>query len=216
MLIASKAMAPQLQQDSRLRLTAVFAAIVAVALALLVGCGDDNNSNADAPDSGGSAAATAEGAGGDTGGGGDTGDGGDTAGGADSNAPALSEEPISKDAFVKQANQICKATVGAVIAKVGPAIEKAQKNPDADQRAIEADLLRTVMAPELRGEVEEIGVLGTPSGASSQIEQFLAAVLSVADEIEDDPEAFAQANATFFAKSTRLADSYGLESCPYG
>lgn len=194
-------MQPSPPQVERPRRRAGFALALLFVLALLVGCGGESGeTGAGQPDSAEGTGAAVEGEG-----------TGESAG-----APRLSEKPISKRAFRRRANRICEATVGTVLARAAPIIKEAKGNSEADREEAEAELMVTVMAPELRREVNRIRALGTPPGDRRQIERILAAVLDVADEAEDKPESLAGYNQTFFARSTNLAERYGLEACPYG
>jgi hypothetical protein len=180
------------------------AAVLAIALALLVGCGDDNGATSAEPvDTAGDNGAAVE-------------EVGEAAGGEEPDEAGLSEEPIAKRAFVKQANRICDATVGTVLAKAGPILGEAREESIAAREDAEVELVETVMAPGLRREVARIGAIGAPPGDRRQIERFLAAVQEIAERAESNPESLAGYNQTFFARPTRLADAYGLDSCPYG
>jgi hypothetical protein len=114
---------------------------------------------------------------------------------------------ITKSAFVKKADAICKATRGKILAGF-KAVE--EENPDHFQAAKKA-MMAEVAIPALETQVEEIRVLGAPAGDAAEVDAILAATQRAIDE---GPEKLA-ASYTFYDETAQLAAAYGLSDCTF-
>jgi hypothetical protein len=122
-------------------------------------------------------------------------------------------KPISKSAFLKKGNAICDKTVREVVAKVLPVLEK---EGEADRESLETELASEVLIPELQSQVDEIRALGAPAEGEKEVEAFLGAVEAIIEEGEDNPTTLVNRGNSGFGKPSKLAERYGLASCPYG
>ncbi len=176
-----------------------------VAMFVVAGCGDEGD---DASAGDGSAQNGALSGNSDT----DT-DDGDSGTAGD----AAEAESISKKAFIKQGNTICESTVGRIAAQSTPAFKELERDNDGSSpRAVEMEVISTVVLPELRREVEELESLGSPVGDEVKVARITTAIGDVIEEAEDDLAAAAAASNQFIEESSNLAASYGLDKCPYG
>jgi hypothetical protein len=185
--------------------------LVAVA-ALVVGCGGSDNSKSDNSKSGGSdggAESTAS-AGNGSEAGSETGSEANEA--ADSESETTSSgSSLSKQEFVKQANQICK--VGAETA-----LAFESTDPQASEKEYMPEMIEVSIVPRFRDVVDQIEALGVPSGDEVPVEEFLEALTQGVDELESDPGSYASipdVEKTLHPASDK-AKAYTLTSCAFG
>jgi hypothetical protein len=119
---------------------------------------------------------------------------------------------ISKAEFVKQADAACKRSEKQIQEDFAAYVkdhEDIQKPTEADY----AELVDVILSPNVEQEVEDIRALGAPSGDEEEIEGLLAAREESVEVAEEDPEALISNGDRIFAKSSKLAEEYGLEVC---
>jgi hypothetical protein len=153
------------------------------------------------------------------GGGDDGGEGGSTVSGSSNSDSSQSGEPtvttssLSKAAFVKKADGLCR--LGAEKALSYQSTDPEKANLPEDQLLPEA--IEATIAPSFQEVVDQIQELGAPSGDELQVEAFLDALQQEIDVIEErrtSVSSFAKLEA-LLRRSSALARDYGLESCVY-
>lgn len=166
---------------------------------LVAGCGGGGNSGANSVQ-----------------GGSDSGSASSNPGSTSSGSPQKTTETktIAKAEFIQKANAICQATIQKVLGEAAPALAKAPEGSQ-DRPAVERELASKVMAPALRGEIEQVQALGTPPGDGQQIEAILNAIQGLAEVGEENPAEMVR-NKNLFTPPANLAERYGIDSCPYG
>jgi hypothetical protein len=127
--------------------------------------------------------------------------------GGDSNTAS-----ITKAQFVKQADAACKKGEEQIQADFKAYIEghKNLTNPTEDDFA---EVVDTVLAPNVEQEVGEIRALGMPSGDEAKIEAILDSVEEGREEAEADPKNAIQTTPASLEKANKLAKEYGLKVC---
>lgn len=115
-----------------------------------------------------------------------------------------SGEPLSKEEFIAQADEICES---------GDAeIEQQALDLGTD---VDADtLVTTVIVPGTRDQVEQIRSLVPPEGDEDVINDFLDTFDRGLDELENDPSILAKAET--IAEAREIATDYGFKSCNTG
>jgi len=167
-----------------------------VAAGAVVGCGDDEEG--DAQTAGATSAETAEGASEE--GGGDT---------------AIATSSLSKKEFLKEANAACvKRQKGAL----GSLTAYEEANP-ANEKPLEewyADMIRAVILPPIEEEIEEIRAIGAPAGDEQQVEAFLEAEQKDVEEVAAlESVKTPLVVEDHFVESGDLAREYGLDRCSH-
>lgn len=190
---------------------ALFAAVL-VTGALLAGCGgDDDSADSAAGDAnaGGSTNGSAESTQGNGGqGGGGQQDGGGSGGDAANGAKAE---------FVEAANGICQESVQEVTSNAFPILRKAAGKSLKAREAAEVRLASSILIPALQSEVDRIRELDVPEGDEEQVEAILDAIQEIVDKGEANPASLAQGNEPEpYADAAKLAEGYGIGSCPFG
>jgi hypothetical protein len=149
------------------------------------------------------------------GGGSDEADGKDAAstGSTDAAAPSKAE-------FIRQVDAICtrgKKQVETEFAsylkknKIKEIGEKGESPADAESHEIA--VIETIAIPELQEQIEELKALQPPSDDEDEVEAFLDATEEGLSKGEEEPQALFSTTKKLFAKSDKLAQSYGFKVC---
>jgi len=120
---------------------------------------------------------------------------------------------ITKAQFVKQADAACKKGEERIQADFQAYIEGHKKNLSNPTEDDFAEVVETVVAPDVEQEVSEIRALGVPSGDEDKIEAILDSVEEGREEAEADPKNAVQTTPASLEKAKKLAKEYGLKVC---
>jgi hypothetical protein len=126
--------------------------------------------------------------------------------GCDGDDDNETEEALSKDQWITQADQICERD-NQELAQAGANI---QNQKDAEQ------FVSDTLVPKLNEEIEDLRALPAPEGDEDQINAILDAAQRGADEIEVDPTVVSNEASNPFDEANRLANDYGLQVCGQG
>ena len=124
----------------------------------------------------------------------------------DSSVPG---EPISQEAFLEQANQVCRDGNQALAAATADLAD--DLSPD-DAEAI-ADFATNVYVPNIRQQLEDIRAIGFPPGEEDTIEGLLTDAEAALAEVETDPAAAFLGGTDPFADVNPELEAYGLTEC---
>jgi hypothetical protein len=130
-------------------------------------------------------------------------------GGSDASSTANS---ISKAAFIKKADAVCKRgnrRMEAVFAHLLVQNKKIKRPSKSDQEA----LVGTVLVPNIKREIREIRAFGAPSGDDDKVNGFLEALEEGIETAERNPKVVVKSSEAIFGIPSRLAREYGLEVC---
>ena len=115
--------------------------------------------------------------------------------------------PLTKSAFVEQANGICKHATEERKQGTEEAVAKASEAGESEEAQV---FTETLLAP-VETMTEELGDLGPPRHLEDQVEAIIAAFEGGTEELEADP-GFAKAPSAF-SEANELAARYGLTEC---
>lgn len=164
-------------------------ALTAFALLFAAGCGDSNDSATGSSNDGGGSTPTVEEITVDTG-------------------------SLSKAAFIKQANAICRKATEKFQTGLQKVFEESGNNPrKPTETPREIEFYEEDFAQIYETQIDEISALGAPKGDEQEIAAYLEGVQQGIAEAAEDPETFneefLQAQGSF--KATRpLTQAYGL------
>ena len=133
-------------------------------------------------------------------------------GGDDGNTTTATTGALSKDEFIKQADQICSDGDAATQAEFQRAFPNQQSPPTGDQLAQVAK----IAGQGVKDEITKIRALGVPAGDEGAVKTFLDAADSGADQIVAHPEQLqssGQEPNPDIAKADQEARAYGLQVC---
>jgi hypothetical protein len=189
----------------------ILTAAIALAVAVIAGCGDDGDSGS----SSGSAAVNNQADNSGETGNAEAGnaDGAESGGPAESGADGGSGAQVGSNAeFIEEANEICENGASQISIQSKPIFRKyGNVKGKAAQEAGYVELIEEVIVPAVEKEIEEIRALGLPAGDEQELEAIFAAMEEVLNQAQKDPTAFN--DRVPFEKSERLAVEYGLGSC---
>ncbi len=135
-----------------------------------------------------------------------------TGGGSDTSVATSS---LSKNEFVKQANEICKGEREDLTTKIA---DYQQENPIGDKspEVAQAEGVQAVILPVLEQEIAQIRDLGAPEGDEDQVEEILVAQQDGIDKVAqmEKIEPVEDAWERHFDPANKLMVEYGLGDCP--
>ena len=117
------------------------------------------------------------------------------------------DEPLSKEDFIAQADEIC-ATGDAELDEAGQAFAGGE---NADE------LITTVIVPGYRDQLEQIGELNPPEADQAEIQRFLDTFEQGVDMLAAHPDQVLNGEAfEKIIEARKLAEAYGMQSCSRG
>lgn len=129
--------------------------------------------------------------------------------GDDDSDGSTTSEPLTKKEFIAAADEIC-ASGDAEIDEGGQAFAGTE-GEKVDE------LVRTVIAPGYREQIDQLEELTPPEADQAQIDKFLSTFATGVDQLEANPDQIVggQAVATII-KARQIARAYGMEACARG
>lgn len=144
---------------------------------------------------------------------GGNGDGAAGSGGDEPSADAkrVTGSSLSKAAFIKQGNEICRREGLRVLSYRPP------KDKEMDEGEVVRESIKVAIVPAFRATVDEIYALGAPSGEVALIQAFLDSFTQAIDTIEARRESIGSYKPIEKAlqRPSRLARKASLEQCVY-
>jgi hypothetical protein len=123
---------------------------------------------------------------------------------------------LSKAEFIRKADEICKAARTEFLAKFTGLVKAHQSvaNGDDVQKKEEliAELVDTILTPNIEGQVVKISKLGAPSGYAPEATTFLNALQERLDKAKEDPAGIS-ATSFPFKKAEDTARRVGMYGC---
>lgn len=116
---------------------------------------------------------------------------------------------LSKAAFIKRADAACQAARKQFDREYAIFL-KEKFGKGANENALQAELVDTILIPSYSKDVEEISALGAPSGDEQQVGSFLKALQKRLEELHEKPS---ELSNEMFAEPAKLATAYGLDGC---
>jgi hypothetical protein len=125
---------------------------------------------------------------------------------AATDSSASSDEGLSKEEFIAEADEICtesdKEIQTAVVEKLGAATASTEDL---------TDMIATVYIPGREDQLEQIRALGTPAGDNGELEEVLSAFDEGIADLKANP--VPEGNSGTLAEAVRLAKRYGFKAC---
>jgi hypothetical protein len=121
------------------------------------------------------------------------------------------QEPISKDEYLKRAQQVCTEGTNELEKVTSTAFSDLKPGEKPTEEQI-ASFVRKSVVPEIRKQVRELRDLPPPEGGEKQVNDIYDALDQGLDQLDKDPKLlFSGANP--FAKADELGKKYGLSVC---
>lgn len=130
--------------------------------------------------------------------------------GGDSDESSTSS--ISKAAFIKKTDAVCKRGNSRMEVAFAHFL-RANRNVTRPSKAEYEALVGKVLVPNVKREVKEIRAFGAPSGDEDRVDDFLEALEEGIEVAERNPKAVVSSSEVIFGIPSRLASEYGLEVC---
>ncbi len=127
-------------------------------------------------------------------------------GGSDSSSSGL-----SKAAFVKQADAICKSKEAASNKEI-EAFVKEEGIKGEPSEAQQVELVEKFVLPSVGEQSEAISELGLPEGEEEKAEELVSTLEENLEEAEDEPEGIVKGKNPF-GPATKMASEFGMKDC---
>jgi hypothetical protein len=119
---------------------------------------------------------------------------------------------LSKAAFLKQGNAICKKGNQQINQAAHKQFPKGSKPTKADFTKFTTD----TAIPNVQTQIDGIKALGAPTGDEAKVNAITAAAQAGLDKTKKDPSLFTSNKGDPFAQANKLATAYGLTVCGSG
>jgi hypothetical protein len=119
---------------------------------------------------------------------------------------------ITKAEFVAKGNAICVKGEKAQEAEINAYVKKNGLENKKPSKAQEAELVETVLVPNVQSQIDGVKALGAPSGEEQQVNSALELSQQALEKVEANPElAFGKENV--FAAAGKQLHALGLKKC---
>jgi hypothetical protein len=120
--------------------------------------------------------------------------------------------PLSKAAFLKQADQICRRAGAKIRREIQQnKVEYGLQDGSPTNKEREKAIVDLVL-PEISQQTSEIAELGVPKGDEDEVAAIVAALEKGVTETEEDPS-LALGGPNPFNEASKLSRQYGLKQC---
>lgn len=119
---------------------------------------------------------------------------------------------ISKAEFVAKGNAVCVKGEKAQEAEINAYVKKNGLENKKPSKAQEAELVETVLVPNVQSQIDGVKALGAPSGEEQQVNAALELSQQTLERVEANPGlAFGKENV--FAAAGKQLHALGLKKC---
>ncbi len=119
---------------------------------------------------------------------------------------------ISKAEFVARGNAVCAKGEKAQEAEINAYVKKRGLENKRPSKAQEAELVETVLLPNIQSQIDGVKALGAPSGEEQQVSSALELSQQTLEKIEANPE-LAFGKKDIFAAAGKQLHALGLKEC---
>jgi hypothetical protein len=119
---------------------------------------------------------------------------------------------ISKAEFVAKGNAVCVKGEKAQEAEINAYVKKHDLENKKPGKAQEAELVETVVVPNIQSQIDGVKALGAPSGEEQQVSSALELSQQTLEKIDANPE-LAFGNKDTFAAAGKQLHALGLKEC---
>jgi len=123
-------------------------------------------------------------------------------------------ENLSKEEFVKQADQICGKTEKRQLVLVNKFEEsKSGKESQVSPAKAEEELVTFAGLPPVKQQLQELSQLPAPQSGGDQVDGYLQALSAGVAAVEKNPSLLLKLESDPFAKAITLAKQVGFKVC---
>jgi len=119
---------------------------------------------------------------------------------------------ISKAEFVAKGNAVCVKGEKAQEAEINAYVKKNGLEKQEPTKAQTAEIVETILAPNIQSQINGVKALGAPSGEEQQVRAALELSQQTLEKIEANPE-LAFGNKDPFAAAGKQLHALGLKQC---
>jgi hypothetical protein len=132
--------------------------------------------------------------------------------GSSSSSSSTSTVAITKAAFLKQGNAICKKGNKQINAEGKKVFSKGKKPSQAQMTQFATGTL----IPKIQAQISGVKALGAPKGDEAQVNAIVVSAQSALDKGKKNPTLLVSNNTNLFKHTNQLSNAYGLTVCAGG
>ncbi len=121
------------------------------------------------------------------------------------------EKAISKDEYLKRAQQVCTEGNAELEKASNAAFADLKPGTTATEDQV-ATFVRKTVVPEIRKQVKELRELPPPEGGKKKVDEIYDALDQGLDQLDKDPKLIL-AGTKVFDKANELGTKYGIRVC---
>ncbi len=145
--------------------------------------------------------------------------GGSDGASASGSGSTITTSSLNKEEFIKRASKACQALREDIFEQVSAYLGKhTPEHPNRVQETtVFADMVRAVLLPIIRKEIDAIRELGAPAGDEDEVETMLTTEQEEVDSLAKLKHAVSRFQIErYFAQAAKLFEEYGLNECANG
>jgi hypothetical protein len=120
----------------------------------------------------------------------------------------VTESSISKPKYVAELDATCGRFDKEIQTDFTVYLKKIEQD---ETKIVPADIVETILVPNMEEELDEIRSLGAPQGEVAKVEAIIGAIERTLEKREEKPET--AMNESFWGDATPLAEKFGLKIC---
>lgn len=136
-------------------------------------------------------------------------------GGSGSDEVTVQTGSLSKAEFIKKADAICEAARTEFLAKYTKFLETHKSAINAgkpQQEALLTEIVESILAPNIEGQIEQISGLGAPKAYAPEVAKFLNALQKRIEKGKENPNGLL-ATTTPFVLAENIARRAAMNGC---
>jgi hypothetical protein len=132
--------------------------------------------------------------------------------GSSSSTSTETTATISKAEFVSKGNAVCVKGEKAQEAEINAYVKKHGLENKKPTTAQEAEIVETILVPNIQSQIDGVKALGAPSGKEQQVSSALELSQQTLEKIEANPE-LAFGKEDLFVAAGKQLHALGLKEC---
>jgi hypothetical protein len=121
---------------------------------------------------------------------------------------------LTKTEFIKQGDTICANGSKQIETEADEFAKDNKVDTSNPTKAEQEEVIKTVVAPALQAQADELAALGAPDGEEDKTAAIITALEEGADELEADPASLLESDgAGPLDKANELANEFGFKKC---
>ena len=137
-------------------------------------------------------------------------------GSSNDNSTTSTTAALSKAAFLKQGNAICKKGNQQINQTANQTFTKKKYPNGPPPKSVQTKFATDTVIPNIQTQIDGVKALGAPTGDEAKVKAIVVSAQAALDKAKADPTILFKNSTDPFAKSNKLTNAYGLTACGGG